>query len=72
MWNFAQGQKGRKFILGGDMLPSQNARTKVRLLYLKSFIKIGSLTAELFLIRTNVAKTNVGWINVTMTVGIYL
>ena len=38
--------------------------------YLKIFIKIRSLTAEIFLIRTNVAKTNVAWINVTMTVGI--
>ena len=33
-------------------------------------LKIGSVTAEIFLIRTNVAKTNVAWINVTMTVGI--
>ena len=36
----------------------------------KSFIKIGSVTAEIFLIWTNVARTNVTWTNVTLTVGI--
>ena len=36
--------------------------------YMKNFIKIGSLTAEIFLIRTNVAKTNVAWTNATVTV----
>ena len=38
--------------------------------YVSSFIKIGSVTVEIFLILTNVAKTNVAWTNVTMTVGI--
>ena len=28
-------------------------------------VKIGSVTAEIFLIWTNVARTNVAWINVT-------
>ena len=35
-WNFVQGQKGRKFIFGEIWLPSQNARTRVRLLYLQT------------------------------------
>ena len=33
-------------------------------------VKIGSLTAVLFLIWTNVARTNVAWVNVIMTIGI--
>ena len=33
-------------------------------------VKIGSVTAEIFLIWTNVARTNVASTNVTMTVGI--
>ena len=32
-------------------------------------MKIGSVRAEIFLIWTNVAKTNVAWTNVTVTVG---
>ena len=43
--------------------------------YLWGFIKIGSVTAEIFLIWTNVtwtnvAWTNIAWTNVTVTVGI--
>ena len=34
----------------------------------KSLVKIGSVIAELFLIWTKVAKTNVAWTNVTVTV----
>ena len=34
-------------------------------------VKIGSVTAEIILIWTNVARTNVVLTNVTMTVGIY-
>ena len=37
----------------------------------KSLVKIGSVTAEIFLIWTNVARTDVAWTNVTVTVGIY-
>ena len=37
----------------------------------KKFGQIGSVTAEIFLIWTNVARTNVSWIYVTMTAGIY-
>ena len=33
-------------------------------------VKIWSVTAEIFLIWTNVARTNVAWTNVTVTVGI--
>ena len=33
-------------------------------------VKIGLVTAEIFLIWTNVVRTNVAWTNVTMTVGI--
>ena len=36
----------------------------------KSFVKIGSVTAEIFLIWANSARTNVSWTNVTMTVEI--
>ena len=38
--------------------------------YLYSLIKIGSLAAEIFLIGTNVTRTNVDLTNITMTVGI--
>ena len=31
----------------------------------KSLVKIRSLTAEIFLVWTNVARTNVAWINIT-------
>ena len=34
------------------------------------FVKIRSVTAETFLIWANVARTNVAWINVTMTLEI--
>ena len=37
--------------------------------YLLSLVKIESVTAEIFLIWTNAARTNVGWANVTVTVG---
>ena len=41
----------------------------------KNLVKIGSVTAEIFIIwtndtRTNVTRTNVAEINVTMTIGI--
>ena len=35
----------------------------------KSLVKIGSVTAEILLIWTNVTKTNVTWTNVKVTVG---
>ena len=38
--------------------------------YLYSLVKIGSITAEIFLICTNVTRTNVAWTNVIMTVKI--
>ena len=38
--------------------------------YLKSLVKVRYITAEIFLIWTNVARTNVAWTNVTLTVGI--
>ena len=37
--------------------------------YIKSLVKIESVTAKILLIRTNVARTNVGWTNGTVTVG---
>ena len=37
----------------------------------KSLVRIGSVTTEIFLIWTNVARTNIGWTNIIMTVGIY-
>ena len=36
----------------------------------KRLVKIGSVTAGIFLIWTNVARTNVAWTNVTVMVGI--
>ena len=33
-------------------------------------VEIGSLTAEIFLIVTKVARTSIAWTNVTVTVGI--
>ena len=36
----------------------------------KSFVKIWSVTAEIFMIWANFARTNVSWTNVTMTVDI--
>ena len=38
--------------------------------YLESLVKIGSVTAEIFLIWTNVARTNIAWTDVIVTVGI--
>merc|ERR1711954_347672 len=38
--------------------------------YLQSFVKIGSVIVEIFLIWTNVTRTNVAWTNVIVTVGI--
>ena len=35
-----------------------------------SLVKIGSVTAEIFQIWANVARTNVAWTNVIVTVGI--
>ena len=47
----------------------------LKILAPKNFVKIRSVTAETFLIWTNVARTNVAWINVawtnvTVTVGV--
>ena len=36
----------------------------------KSLVKIESVTAEIFLLWTNIAKTNVDWTNTTIMVGI--
>ena len=38
--------------------------------YFYSSVKFMSVTAEIFLIWTNVARTNITWANVTVTVGI--
>ena len=38
--------------------------------YLKCLVKIGSVTAEIFLIWTNIAMTNVAWTNVNVIVSI--
>ena len=39
--------------------------------YLYSLANIGSVTAEIFLIWTNVPRTNVAWTNVNLIVGIF-
>ena len=36
--------------------------------YLQSLVKVGSVTAEVLLIWTNIARSNVAWKNFTMTV----
>ena len=36
--------------------------------YFQSLVKIGSVTAEIFLIWTNVSRTNVAWTNVVLAV----
>ena len=38
--------------------------------YLQNLVKIGSVSAEIFLMWTNVARTNIAWTNVAMTDGI--
>ena len=43
---------------------------KVLQKHLKGLVKLESVTAEIFLIWTNVIRTNVAWTNVTMAVGI--
>ena len=37
--------------------------------YLESLVKIESVTAEIFLIWTNVTRTNVAWTNILVTIG---
>ena len=44
---------------------SQHLLKMVPRIYLQSLVKVGSVTAEIFLIWTNVAGTNVAWTNVT-------
>ena len=39
--------------------------------YLYSLIKVGSVTAKIFLIWTYVTRTNVAWTNVTVMISIY-
>ena len=46
----------------------KNVKLMVKMV--KSFIKIGPVTAEIILKWTNVARTNVAWTNVNMTVNI--
>ena len=48
---------------------SRNLVKIVQGTFLKSLFKIGSVTAEIFPIWTNVDWTNVAWTNVTVTVG---
>ena len=61
-------------MLTGHMLPGQNVIMMVEIVresFLYSMVNIGSVTSEIFLIYTNIARTNVAWTNVTMTVEIY-
>ena len=57
--NFKSKKYSREKSLGSKKLGVQ-----------KSLVKFGSITAEIFLIWTNIAITNVAWTNFTMTVGI--
>ena len=52
--------------LGSKKFRSTNSRPPKNYL-----VKIGSVTAETFLIWTNVTRTNVAWTNVSVTVGIF-
>ncbi len=56
-------------ILGPQILGSKKIKV-CKKLGLKNLVKIWSVTAEIFLIWTNVSRTNVAWTNVTVTVGI--
>ena len=56
-------------IVGPQILGSKKIKV-CKKLGLKNLVKIWSVTAEIFLIWTNVSRTNVAWTNVTVTVGI--
>ena len=60
--------------IGSNKIWSKNFLIKInhglQKLCPKSFVKIGSVTAEIFMIWANFARTNVSWTNVTMTVEI--
>ena len=61
--------------LSAQILPVQMSRwhlesKMVPESYLQSLVKIMSVSAEIFLIWTNVARTNITWTNVTVTVKI--
>ena len=59
------------FLFQKSLGQSLSKRIKaLKILAPKNFVKIRSVTAETFLIWTNVARTNVSWINVTVTIGI--
>ena len=54
------------------MLQLKNNNNTIQFLWINYslVVKIGSVTAEIFLIWTNVTRTKVAWTNVTMTVEI--
>ena len=57
------------FLLQKSLGQSLSKKIKaLKILAPKNFVKIRSVTAETFLIWTNVARTNAAWINVTLTV----
>ena len=66
---------GSKRILNPKCFGSKKSRgkkyrSKMIRAHKNCFIKIKLVTAEIFMIWTNVARTNVTWTNVTVTVGI--
>ena len=65
---------GTKKNVSKKMLVQKNVGLKIfhrpKKLGPKSLVNIGSVTGEIFLIWTNIARTNVAWTNVTATVGI--
>ena len=62
--NFVQKICGSKKVLG-----SKNLGAK-KFLGSKKFVRFKTVTVEIFLIWTYVARTNVAWTNVTVTVNI--
>ena len=68
-----QKSMGPKIMVAKTFWPKKDVGSKKLMaskIRSKSLVKIGSVTAEILLILTNVARTNVDWTNVTMTVGI--
>ena len=73
--NLGPERFGSKKIWGPKKVGAKKCRLKnsgpKKLRPLKNcLVKIGSVIAKIFLIWTNVARTNITWTNVTLTVGI--
>ena len=68
--NVGKKEFGFKFYLGLTRVDVKKIWLKKLRPQKKCLVKIRPVTAEMFLIWTNVVRTNVTWPNVTVTVGI--